>query len=70
MEEKNEQQVMRTVSDEELQQVSGGVDIVSNGECEKYRTQESCLSKQKCCWSTGEKMRYKPRVRLRAKGEG
>ena len=49
MEEKNEQQVMRTVSDEELQQVSGGVDIVSNDECEKYRTQESCLSKQKCC---------------------
>ena len=43
MEEKNEQQV------------SGGVDIVSNGECEKYRTQESCLSKQKCCWHTGEK---------------
>ena len=50
MEEKNEQQVMRTVSDEELQQVSGGVDIVGNDECE-----ESCLSKQKCCWHTGEK---------------
>ena len=45
MEEKNEQQVMRTVSDEELQQVSGGVDIVGNDESEKYRTQESCLSK-------------------------
>lgn len=55
MEEKNEQLGMRPVSDEELQQVNGGVDIVSNGECEKYRTQESCLSKQKCCWSTGEK---------------
>ena len=55
MEEKNEQLGMRPGSDEELQQVSGGVDIVSNGECEKYRTQESCLSKQKCCWSTGEK---------------
>ena len=55
MEEKNEQLGMRPVSDEELQQVSGGVDIVSNGECEKYRPQESCLSKQKCCWATGEK---------------
>ena len=55
MEEKNEQLGMRPVSDEELQQVSGGVDIVSNGECEKYRTQESCLSKQKCCWYTREK---------------
>ena len=55
MEEKNEQQVMRTVSDEELQQVSGGVDIIRNDECEKYRTQESCLSKQKCCCYTGEK---------------
>ena len=55
MEEKNEQLGMRPVSDEELQQVSGGVDIVSNGECEKYRTQESCLSNQKCCWYTGEK---------------
>ena len=31
MEEKNEQLGMRPVSDEELQQVSGGVDIVSNG---------------------------------------
>ena len=55
MEEKNEQLGMRPVSDEELQQVSGGVDIVSNGECEKYRTQESCLSKQKGCWYTREK---------------
>ena len=55
MEEKSEQLGMRPVSDEELQQVSGGVDIVGNDECEKYRTQESCLSKQKCCWYTGEK---------------
>ena len=46
---------MRTVSDEELQQVSGGADIVGNDECEKHRTQESCLSKQKCCWYTREK---------------
>lgn len=45
MEEKNEQQVMRTVSDEELQQVSGGADIVGNDECEKYRTQEEGTEK-------------------------
>lgn len=55
MEEKHEQQGMRIVSDEELKQVSGGVEIVSGDECAKWKTQESCLSKQKCCWHTREK---------------
>ena len=55
MEEKNEQQGMRIVSDEELQQVSGGVVIIGNDDCAKWTTQETCLSKAKCCWHTGEK---------------
>ena len=55
MEEKNEQQGMRPVSDEELQQVSGGVEIVGGDDCAKWTTKDSCLSKQKCCWYTGEK---------------
>ena len=46
---------MRPVSDEELQQVSGGVEIVGGDDCAKWTTKDSCLSKQKCCWYTGEK---------------
>ena len=55
MEEKKEQPEMRPVSDEELQQVSGGVEIVGGDDCAKWTTEESCLSKQKCCWYTREK---------------
>ena len=55
IEEKKEQPEMRPVSDEELQQVSGGVEIVSGDDCAKWKTQESCLSKAKCCWYTREK---------------
>ena len=70
MEEKNEQQVMRTVSDEELQQVSGGVEIVGNDKCEKYRTQESCLSKQKCAGTLARSDALQAPCTLKGKGRG
>ena len=53
MEDKKENKGLKTLSDNELEQLTGGV-TGRNMKCEERTTRESCLSVQKCGWQEGK----------------
>ena len=59
MEDKKENKGLKTLSDNELEQVSGGVTMINGRKmkCEERTTKESCLSVQECCWQDGKNKR-------------
>ena len=47
---------LQTLSDEQLEQATGGVSVIHGRvmACEERTTKDDCLSQQKCCWQDGK----------------